>query len=191
MAEPYLMTALQQIATKTVPEAVAAMPRESFWYAVHTSPRHEKKVAGELRRKGIETFLPLYPEAHQWSDREQIVDVPLFPQYVFVRISVDSNERVGVLRTSGVISFVGARGVGVAIPEVQIAGVRSVIEHRLCANPCSFLDVGKRVRVRGGSLNGVEGILLGLKGDETLVISVQLIQKSLTISVKGFKVEPI
>jgi transcriptional antiterminator NusG len=191
MAEPCLMAALQQIATKTVPEAVAAMPQESFWYAVHTSPRHEKKVAGELLRKGIETFLPLYPEAHQWSDREQIVDVPLFPQYVFVRISVDSNERVGVLRTSGVISFVCARGFGVAIPEVQIAGVRSVIEHRLCANPCSFLDVGKRVRVRGGSLDGVEGILLGLKGDETLVISVQLIQKSLTISVTGFKVEPI
>jgi transcription antitermination factor NusG len=191
MAEPCLMAALQQITPRIAFEPVEVSPQESLWYAVQTSPRHEKKVANELRLKGIKSFLPLFPEKHQWSDRERVVDVPLFPQYVFVRITADPTARIAVLRTSGVTSFVGARGLGVTIPESQIAAVQSVIEYRLSASPCSFLDVGKRVRIRGGSLDGVQGILLGLKGDETLVISVELIQKSLTISVKGFRVEPV
>jgi len=185
------MASVQQITTRAAFEPVAVSPQEQMWYAVQTLPRHEKKVAGELRRKGIESFLPLFPEKHQWSDRERVVDVPLFPQYVFVRITVEPTARIAVLRTSGVNSFVGARGLGVTIPENEIAAVQSVIEHRLCPSPCSFVEVGKRVRIRGGSLDGVQGILLGLKGDETLVISVELIQKSLTISVKGFRVEPV
>jgi transcription antitermination factor NusG len=185
------MASIQQITTRAAFEPVAVSPQEPMWYAVQTLPRHEKKVAGELRRKGIESFLPLFPEKHQWSDRERVVDVPLFPQYVFVRIMVEPTARIAVLRTSGVNSFVGARGLGVTIPESEIAAVQSVIEHRLCPSPCSFVEVGKRVRIRGGSLDGVQGILLGLKGDETLVISVELIQRSLTISVKGFRVEPI
>ncbi|HKN73650.1 MAG TPA: UpxY family transcription antiterminator [Candidatus Acidoferrum sp.] len=185
------MSSLPQVGTRITFDPLAALPLESVWYAVQTYARHEKKVAGELRRKGIESFLPLFPEKHQWSDRERIIDVPLFPQYVFVRIAAEVSVRVEVLRTSGVTSFVGARGLGTAIPENQIAAVQSVLEHRVAASPCSFLDVGKRVRIRSGSLDGVEGILLGLKGDETLVISVELIHKSLTISVNGFRVEPV
>src|SRR5271170_73417 len=102
MAEPCLMASVQQITTRAAFEPVAVSPQEQMWYAVQTLPRHEKKVAGELRRKGIESFLPLFPEKHQWSDRERVVDVPLFPQYVFVRISADPTARIAVLRTSGV-----------------------------------------------------------------------------------------
>lgn len=184
------MTSLK-VALGTAFEPVEAPAHEALWYAVQTSPRYEKKIVSELCKKGVESFLPLCPEKHRWSDREKVVEVPLFPQYVFVRITGDTTTRISVLRTPGVNCFVGARGIGVTIPESQIAAVQSVLEQRLSATPHSFLNAGQRVRIRGGSLDGVEGILLGLKGAETLVISVDLIQRSLTISVKGFTVEPV
>ena len=94
---------------------------ESSWYAIQSFPRHEKKVAAELGQKGIKVFLPLVSEKHQWSDRRVSVDTPLFPGYIFVRITQEQSERVAVLRTAGVRSFVGMRGLGDPIPDKQIA----------------------------------------------------------------------
>src|SRR5271154_2566170 len=152
MAEPYLMASFPQIADPIEVLGVEDQKHTHAWYAVQTAPRHEKKVAQELRRKEIDAFLPLFSERHQWRDRDRIVEVPLFPQYVFVRIRPDSNSRITVLRTAGVAAFVGSKGVGTVIPETQISAVRSVLQSRLDTSPCSYLEVGKRVRIYGGSL---------------------------------------
>lgn len=159
------------------------------WYAIHTYPRHEKKVDRGLRGAGITSFLPLLTQAHRWSDRRQTVDVPLFPCYTFVQIQPVPEARVAVLKTPGVIGLVGKTGEGTAIPDGEVNRVRSVLAERLTCVPYPFLKRGQRVRIRGGSLDGVEGIWLGQKNGGTLIISVELIQQSIAVSVEGYDVE--
>jgi transcription antitermination factor NusG len=159
------------------------------WFAVETRPRHEKKVSIGLREKGIDIFLPLFSEKHHWSDRRQIVEMPVFPRYVFVRIEPTTSARIPVLRTGGVMSFVGNRGIGSAIPDAQIESVMSVISQGVSFSHYAFLEIGERVRIRGGALDGVEGILTAINGDRSLVVSVEMICRSLAIRVDGYRVE--
>jgi transcription antitermination factor NusG len=161
------------------------------WFAVQTRPRHEKKVSAELQEKGVSAFLPLISSKRQWSDRSRVVEMPLFPQYVFVRIAQTLHTRVSVLRTNGVSNFVGTRGIGVAIPDEQIERVQTVVTRGIPATPHAFLNVGKRIRIRGGALDGLQGILTAVNGDQTLVVSVELIQRSIAIRIAGFSVEPV
>jgi transcription antitermination factor NusG len=159
------------------------------WFAIETRPRHEKKVSIGLRDKGVDIFLPLFSEKHNWSDRRRIIEMPVFPRYVFVRIEPTVSARIPVLRTSGVMSFVGNRGIGTAIPDVQVESVRSVISLGLPFTHYAFLDIGQKVRIRGGALDGVEGILAAINGDQSLVVSVEMICRSLAIRIDGYRVE--
>lgn len=161
------------------------------WYAVHVRARHEKKVQRDLEEKGIATFLPLLSEVHNWSDRRQRVEVPLFPCYVFVSIIPAPEIRISVLQALGVLGFVGSERQGTPIPHKEIEDIRTLLANGvpLLAHP--FLSVGKKVRVRGGSLDGVEGILTEIKGDRRLVVSVNTINRALSISVEGYRVEPV
>lgn len=172
------------------PNTLSAEAETSSWFAIQTWSRREKKVATELREKGISVFLPLFSEKRQWSDRQRLVELPLFPQYVFVRIPPKTHARIPVLRTAGVTGFVGKRGVGVPIPDSEIDGIRTILAQGMPFSHYSFLNVGKRIRIRGGSLDGVEGILTAINSDATLVVSVELIQRSLAIRIAGFAVEP-
>lgn len=160
------------------------------WFAVHTHARHEKMVAQETRDLGIPTFLPLVKQVRQWSDRRKIVESPLFSCYVFVKILPDHRERLKVLRVNGVLRFVGTHNMGIPIPEDQIQAVRILVEEQLplCSHP--FLKLGQRVRVRSGALSGVEGILVGRSGERTLVVSLDAIQRSLSVRIEGYDVEP-
>lgn len=160
------------------------------WYAVQTLPRHEKKVDAELRLKGVQSFLPLLSVNRQWSDRQQRIDLPLFPGYVFVRIAAGARTRVPVLTTSGVIGLVGTRGIGTTIPDTEIAAVQCVVANKVSFRSWKLLEAGQRVRVRGGSLDGVQGVLVEVKDERSLVISVELLQRSLSISIEGYCVEP-
>ena len=168
---------------------VAPPLENSLWFAVQTWPRHEKKVSTGLKEKGLHSFLPLRQERRQWSDRQKWIEFPLFSQYVFVRIADNSELRTRVLRTSGVLRFAGAPGRGTPIPEDQIDNLRTIADQRIPCVPHEFLKVGERVRIRGGALNGIEGILAAIKNDRSLVVSVDLIQKSIAIRIDGFEVE--
>jgi transcription antitermination factor NusG len=179
----------------TTHELVGANPvtdvEAPAWFAVQTRPRHEKKVSAELQEKGVSAFLPLVSSTRQWSDRRRVVETPLFPQYVFVRIAQTLQTRVSVLRTNGVTNFVGTRGLGVPIPDEQIERVQTVVTRGIPATPHAFLNVGKRIRIRGGALDGLQGILTAVNGDQTLVVSVELIQRSIAIRIAGFSIEPV
>jgi transcription termination/antitermination protein NusG len=186
------MTLTQQPVVQAEPSQIAqAAPNDLAWYAVQTMPRHERKVAAELQHKGLHTFLPLFPSTRQWSDRVHVLDMPLFPGYVFLRMSTARDTQIAVLRSNGVTSFVGVRGVGVPIPETQIAAVQSIVDQKLPFSPYPFLNIGQRVCIRGGSLDGIEGTLTGINGDLSLVISVDLLRRSLAIRVAGYRIEPI
>ncbi len=160
------------------------------WYAVQTRPRHEKKVAAELAYKGVTHFLPLTKETHRWSDRRKVVEVPLFPCYAFVNLIPDANSRLAVLRVAGVLNFVGAHNFGLPIPDNQIEGIRSLLQHQVPMTSYPFLKIGQRVRICSGALDGMEGILVGQNGNRRLVISVDSIERSVAISIQGYDVEP-
>jgi transcription antitermination factor NusG len=171
------------------PNPESAFPA-SAWYAIQTVPRHEKKVAAELTTKDITAFLPLASSQRQWSDRRVVVDMPLFPGYVFVRIPQEPSTRIAVLRTQGVRNFVGTRGHGDPIPDSQIESIQAVLARGVPFDPYPYLSVGQRVRICDGSLEGIEGVLTAIHGDQSLVISVELIQRSLAIRLTGFRIQP-
>jgi len=163
----------------------------AHWYAVRTRSRHEKLAARELDAQGINVFLPLINSVRQWSDRRTKVELPLFPGYAFVRVSYLTPERVRVLRATGVVNFVGQNPAATWIPDEQIESIRTILLRGVQVKDHPFLNVGQRVRVKSGSLSGVEGILVGVKGSHTLVISVQPIQRSLCISLDDYEVEKV
>jgi len=166
-------------------------PEPQNWYAVQTRIRHEKAVRDRLSGHGITTFLPLVNEIHRWNDRKKKVEVPLFGSYLFVRLLAKPEEFSRVRCIAGVIHLLGCQGTATPIPEMQIAAVRTVLACSLPCYPYPFLKSGQRVRVRGGALDGLEGILVSRSGDNTVVMSVSAIQRSLAIRVSGYEVEPI
>ncbi len=161
------------------------------WFAIHIRARHEKKVAAELQQRGITSFLPLLAKVHNWSDRRKMVELPLFSCYAFVQIVRDPKMRLSVLTTQGVLGFVGANGQGTPIPTSQIEDLRTIMLNRIPVYPQDFLKIGQRVRIRGGALNGIEGILVRTKGDRQLVLSIETIQRSISLSVEGYDIEPL
>jgi transcription antitermination factor NusG len=166
-------------------------PEESGWYAVQTMARHEKRVAAQFEEKHVCTFLPLLGQIHRWSDRRVKVEVPMFSCYAFVRIVHTVEERLKVLRTPGVVGFVGSERQGTSIPDEQIESLRIVISENIPCFPHPFVSVGRRVRIRGGSLDGVDGILVRQGGNQSLVVSVELLQRSVSIQLENYDVELI
>ena len=161
------------------------------WFAVHTRSRHEKIVSERLQERGMTVFLPIVKETHRWSDRKKIVELPLFSCYVFVKIGVTPQERLNVCTTHGVLQIVGKGSEGTPIPDEQIEAVRILLAEQLPWSEHPFLKIGQRVRIRGGAMDGVEGILLARNGDRTLVVSVDVIQRSLAVRIEGYHVEPV
>lgn len=169
---------------------VSPLLEEPKWYALRTRSRHEKMVADQLGQHGIENFLPLVKKKRQWSDRVKEVELPLFSGYTFVRMVLSSPDKLRVLQTHGTAGLVGVRGVGMPIPDVQIDSLKTVLANEIPFKEQPFFQIGQRVRVRGGALDGIEGVLAA-QNDRTLVISVEPIQRSVSISVDGYVVEPI
>jgi len=171
----------------------AALAGENIenWYAVQTQARHEKAVAHRLCEKGVTHFLPTITEVHRWKDRKKTVTLPLFNCYLFVKLMPTNEERQRVLRIDSVVGLLGTQGMGTPIPNDQIDAIRTLVNEKLpcCAHP--FLKTGQRVRIRGGALDGVEGVLLSRPQDRRLVISVDAMQRSLAVRIEGYDVEPV
>ncbi len=152
------------------------------WYAAYIMPRHEKAVADQLLRKDIESYLPLYKTIHRWNGRRAEVELPLFPGYVFVKTPI--TQRVRVLEQPGVIRLVGVNGRATPLPEEDIDRLRASLA--FCkAEPYPFLAVGKVVRIKSGPLAGFQGKILRRKGKIRLVVSVELIQRSILLELEA------
>ena len=178
-------TQTDELAASPVPVA------ECRWYAIHTRARHEKMVEHRLRRQGMTTFLPLVRELHHWSDRRKLVELPLFNCYVFVQSALTPQDRLQVFGVDGVLGFVGIRGEASPIPDDEIENVRTLLAQNVSWRSHPFLKAGQRVRIRGGALDGLEGIFLSRNGDQKLVISVNAIQRSLAVSIEGYQLDPL
>ena len=165
-------------------------PEVEEWFALQTRYRFEKKVAAQLSSKGLEVFLPLRKESREWSDRQKQVTVPLFPGYTFVRSARSFALRLLVLQTAGVMGFVSFAGTAAVIPQKQIEDLQLLLAEDVPFSLYPFLHSGQRIRIRGGCLNGVEG-LLAQRDKNKLVISIESIQRSLAIEIRGYEVDLI
>jgi transcription antitermination factor NusG len=160
------------------------------WFAIQTRPRFEKKVAAQLREKGCEIYLPLRAERHSWSDRQKTVTIPLFPGYAFVEIEWSAAARRRVLETAGLIGFVSFGKIVAPVPRQQIEYLQILLKEDAAFSVHPFVKTGQRVRVRGGSLDGLEGIFLKCD-QEKLIVSIETIQRSLAIEIRGYELELI
>jgi len=164
-------------------------PSEARWVAVYTVARHEKAIARQFQERSIETFLPIYRSVRRWKDRKKEVELALFPSYVFVRISAD--HKLQVLQVPGVVHIVSFNGELAALPEQEINALRSGLDNQLYAEPCPYLRVGKRVRVIRGPMAGAEGILSRKKDRYRVVISVDVLMRSVAVEVDATDLELI
>ena len=151
------------------------------WFAVTVKPQHEKTAAHALRAKAIEEFLPLYHDRRRWSDRLRNVELPLFPGYLFCRIS--PRTRAAVLSTPGVRSIVGFGRTPAPVPEREVQSIRAMISSGLPVAPWPFLRAGQAVRIERGPLSGLEGTLLQLKDAWRVVVSVPLLQRAVAVEI--------
>jgi transcription antitermination factor NusG len=161
------------------------------WFAVWTRSRQEKVSATMLAAMGVQHFLPLKSEIRQWSDRKQRVDVPLFSGYLFVRINSSRASGLQVLKATGIAGFVGNTSGPLPIPDQQIEDVRTILTRQPDCTVLPFIKKGLRVRVIKGPLAGVEGRLLSSNAASRLLISIEMIHKTLAVSVSPDVIEPI
>lgn len=185
--------AQQEIALRSAVPQMDCPPGKQWppnWFAVYTSPRHEKRVGQYLLQKEIEHYVPLYQARHKWRDGSKVtVDLPLFPGYVFVRIG--RSERVRVLQVPGVLSIVGGTGRQPAsLPDEEIDALRAGLALRH-AEPYPLLTVGQRARIRSGALAGMVGIVVRRKNSLRVVLTMDLIRQSVAVEVDGAELETL
>jgi transcription antitermination factor NusG len=166
----------------------AGTQQESQWWAVYTRHQHEKVVARMLSAKGFEVFLPLYDSTRHWKDRNKMLSLPLFPCYLFVR--GENMRRLQVMVTPGVHMILCNGEQVAAVPEAEIEAIRKTVEGAFHVEPHPFLKCGERVRVKRGTLAGVEGILVRKRNQYRLVLTVDMLAQSVGVEIDASDVEP-
>jgi len=151
------------------------------WYALQVRARHEKNIEKILTYKGYSCFVPVYESARRWGGRDRTISLPLFASYVFCRFNV--HDRLPVLITPGVMSVVGFGDGPVPVDEGQMTSLITVIEKRASCAPHPYLRMGERARIVAGPLTGVEGILVRSKQRSRLILSVELLHRSVAVEV--------
>jgi len=179
----------QQVRERPKTAEMQVLFHEARWYAAYTCANHEKRIAEQLRGRAIEHFLPLYEAVHRWKDRRVRLELPLFPGYVFVRLPLA--ERLRVLELPSVVRLVGFGEHPEPLSDEEVNTLRLGLRSGLRAQPHSFLFLGRRVRITRGPLSGLEGVLLRRKGNLRIVLSVDLIQRSIAVDVDAADVVPL
>jgi len=162
---------------------------EARWYAAYTWARHEKNVARQFQERAIEHYLPTYKTVHRWKTGKVRLELPLFPSYIFVRIPLQ--ERVRPLQVPGVVRLVGFNGRPAPLPDTEIQALVNLSSQGRTAEPYPYLMVGNRVRIQAGPLQGLEGILLREKNSLRVVVSVELIMRSIVVDVDAADLYPV
>jgi transcription antitermination factor NusG len=181
----------------TIPMTVAATPAAMLaaerpqWFAIQTRAKHEKKIASELSMRGVTAFVPTMREIRRWSDRRKVIDAALFSCYAFVQAALSGELYLRVLQVPGVLRWVSFNGQPTSIPDAQIEAVRQIVNNSVACSPYPFLKAGDRVRIRGGCLEGVECVLVSDPSERRLVVSIESLQRSISIAADGYDLEPL
>jgi len=159
------------------------------WYALQVRTRWESSTAVLLSGKGYETFLPTYRTKKRANGKFREANAPLFPGYVFCNF--DAQNRLPILITPGVISVVGRGRVPLPVDDAEISAIQTVVASGLRAEPCPYLELGQKVRIESDALQGLEGILVQIKGNHRIVVSVSLLRRSVALEIDRSCVRPL
>jgi len=159
------------------------------WYALQVRSRKEHYVASQIVGRGIECLLPTYKSSRKWSDRTKEIEQPLFPGYLFCRF--DFQDRRPLITVPGVLQIVGNGRIATPVSDDEICALRLAVSSELPKQPWPYLEVGQRVRVNYGTLTGLEGILVNVKGNHRVVVSVTLLQRSVAMEVESAWLSPV
>jgi transcription antitermination factor NusG len=159
------------------------------WYALRVKPHFERTVYQNLAAKGFRAFVPLYKERRRWSDRVKLVELPLFPGYVFC--SLDIQRRLPVLQTPGVLHFVSFDGEPAEVNPEEVAALQAAVSSGAPLTPWPYLREGQRVIVARGPMRGLTGILLKVRDEFRLIISVTLLMRSVAVEIDREAVRPL
>jgi transcription antitermination factor NusG len=160
--------------------------KNESWFAVQVRTRWEKSAATLVAAKGYEVFLPTHLAKRRWSDRVREVSAPLFPGYLFCRFDVQ--KRLPILVTPGVIGVVGRGRIPVPVADAEILSIQKIVASGVVAEPYPYLEIGQRVRIEDHILRGLEGILIGHRGNQRVVVSVTLLQRSVALEIERSRV---
>lgn len=169
------------------PELAQSHPGRKNWYALYTCARHEKRVAEQVERRSFTCFLPLYRSVRRWKDRRKELELALFPSYVFVHMALEN--RLQVLQVPGVVRLVSFQGQPVALPADEMAALQRGLSGPLKIEPHPYLKAGRRVRVRSGLMQGLEGIFVRRKDRCRVIFSLDLIMRSVAVEVEEADLE--
>jgi transcription antitermination factor NusG len=159
------------------------------WFAVRVRSNQERLAALHLEERGYQGFTPSYKVERRWSDRTKEIEQFLFPGYVFCRL--DPNDRLPVLTAPGVVGLVGCGRIPTPIPDHEVERIRRMVQSGLLVTPWPFLELGQTVLIEQGPLAGVEGILEEVKGKYRLVVSINLLRRSVGAEVDRHWVRPV
>ena len=166
---------------------IAPVPPEA-WHALQARVRFERKICVRIQGKGLEAYVPVTRQLRRWSDRQQVVETPFFPGYVFVRADLSPADKLAILQTQGAYSFASFGGAIATIPSLQIEDLRRIEQNNSPWAAYPFLTAGRRVRIRGGSLHGLEGIFVAERSGK-LVVSIEPLQRSIALDLHGYELE--
>jgi transcription antitermination factor NusG len=147
------------------------------WYALKVRNGGEASVVEALESRGLKPYCPTQKERRRYSDRMRIVDKPIFPGYVFCPFDVQ--KKLPIVSCPGVDYIVGFAGVPTAIPQVQMEGIRRMVEAGAMAS--ERFAAGDRVRVMRGPLEGIEGVLVREPRGSRLVVSIELLNRAASL----------
>jgi transcription antitermination factor NusG len=186
--EPLIEVPRVEIAS---PDVVTPSPPTPSWYALYTRSRFEKKLMSELANRSIEVFLPMREVLSRWKDRKKKIWIPLFPGYIFVHQVDTPTNRYRILNVPGAVRFVGFNSQIAPIPQEQIDGVRRFLESDLTVDAYPYMQIGRRVEVIAGPLQGIQGKLVQKKGRFRFVLQVDLIRQAVAVEIDASDVRPI
>ena len=152
------------------------------WFVFRVRPRHEKTVALQLVEKGQECLLPLMREKRTWGKRVTVVELPLFPGYVFCR-----SERfrlLPILQTPGVIDVLRAGNSPIPVASEEIEALQRAIDANARLEPCPYFTVGQQVKILDGPLAGITGAIVEVRNSKCLVLSITLLQRSVRVQIQ-------
>ena len=162
------------------------------WFVVWTHSNSERLVHEQLGGRGFHTFLPMLKTWSRRRGAQSMVDTPMFPGYVFLHHAIDKRSYAEILKARGIVRILGERWDRLtAVPAHDVDAIRRMTEAPVPVMPHAYLREGQRVRIAGGPLEGVEGILISTKPQKgLLVVSVDLLQRSVAVEVDCTQVRP-
>jgi transcription antitermination factor NusG len=159
------------------------------WFALRVKPNYEKPVSAALRGKGFEEFLPLFRSRRQWSDRVKIMDLPLFPGYLFCRLNLE--ERMPLITTPGFLYIVGVGKNPEPVDESEILAIQSILRSGVPVTPWPSVVVGQKVQLKRGPLRGLVGVVAKIANQHRLYVAVTLLRRSVSVEMAPEWIQPV